>query len=96
MVYGYCTYRNECEYPQQRGSRYQGSPTTPHSDRFRKIRAEHRAETRFRSGTEKVAKGRQRKPSLGDATGPSDPITTKSLASDGGLEEILKKIGSAG
>ena len=36
------------------------------------------------------------KPSPGDATGASDPITTKSLASDGGLEEILKKIESAG
>ena len=36
------------------------------------------------------------KPSLGDATAASDPITTKPLASDGGLEEILKKIESAG
>ena len=43
------------------GFRYKGSPTTPHSDGFRKIGAEHRAETRSRSGNEKVAKGRQGK-----------------------------------
>ena len=36
------------------------------------------------------------KPSPGDATGASDTITTKSLVSNGGLEEILKKVESAG
>ena len=44
----------------------------------------------------KLRKDVNEKPSPGDATGASDPITTKSLASDGGLEEILKKIESAG
>ena len=44
----------------------------------------------------KLRKDVNEKPSLGDATAASDPITTKSLASDGGLEEILKKIESAG
>ena len=44
----------------------------------------------------KLPKDVNEKPSLGDATAASDPITTKSLASDGGLEEILKKIESAG
>ena len=44
----------------------------------------------------KLRKDVTEKPSPGDATGASDPITTKSLASDGGLEEILKKIESAG
>ena len=44
----------------------------------------------------KLRKEVNEKPSPGDATGASDPITTKSLASDGGLEEILKKIESAG
>ena len=44
----------------------------------------------------KLQKVVNEKPSPGDATGASDPITTKSLASDGGLEEILKKIESAG
>ena len=50
----------------------------------------------FEAALKKLRKDVNEKPSLGDATGPSDPITTKSLASDGGLEEILKKIGSAG
>ena len=40
----------------------------------------------------KLQKDVNEKPSPGDATGVSDPITTKSLASDGGLEEILNKI----
>ena len=40
----------------------------------------------------KLQKDVNKKPSPGDATGVSDPITTKSLASDGGLEEILNKI----
>ena len=44
----------------------------------------------------KLQKDVNKKPSPGDATGASDPMTTKSLASDGGLEEILKKIWSAG
>ena len=44
----------------------------------------------------KLRKDVNEKPSLGDATSASNPITTKSLASDGGLEEILKKIESAG
>ena len=44
----------------------------------------------------KLQKDVNKKPSPGDATGVSDPITTKSLASDGGLEEILNKIWSAG
>ena len=44
----------------------------------------------------KLQKDVNEKPSPGDATGANDPITTKSLASDGGLEEILKKIESAG
>ena len=43
----------------------------------------------------KLRKDVNEKPSLGDATSASNPITTKSLASDGGLEEILKKIESA-
>ena len=50
----------------------------------------------FEAALKKLRKDVSEKPSLGDATGASDPITTKSLASDGGLEEILKKIGSAG
>ena len=44
----------------------------------------------------KLQKDVNEKPSPGDATGASDPITTNSLASNGGLEEILKKIWSAG
>ena len=40
----------------------------------------------------KLQKDVNKKPSPGDATGLSDPVTTKSLASHGGLEEILKKI----
>ena len=44
----------------------------------------------------KLRKDVNENPSPGDATGASDPITTKSLASDGGLEEILTKIESAG
>ena len=35
-------------------------------------------------------------PSPGDAIGASNPITTRSLARNGGLEEILKKIEKAG
>ena len=50
----------------------------------------------FEAALKKLRKDVSEKPSLGDVTGASDPITTKSLASDGGLEEILKKIGSAG
>ena len=53
-MYGYQTYRNECGYPQERGSRYRGSPTTPHPDGFREIKAEHRAEfNRFLSSVGK-------------------------------------------
>ena len=44
----------------------------------------------------KLRKDVNEKPLLGDATGASNPITTNSLARDGGLEEILKKIESAG
>lgn len=41
----------------------------------------------------KLKLGEQAKPEPEDVT---DPITTKSLAKDGGLEEILKKIEGAG
>ena len=44
----------------------------------------------------KLQKDVNEKPSPGDATGASDTITTKSLVSNGGLEEILKKVESAG
>ena len=44
----------------------------------------------------KLQKDVNEKPSPGDATDASDTITTKSLASNGGLEEILKKVESAG
>ena len=74
----------------------QESPTTPHSDEFRELGAEHRAEMRSRAALKKLQKDVNEKPSPGDATGASDTITTKSLASNGGLEEILKKVESAG
>ena len=51
---------------------------------------------RSRAALKKLQKVVNEKPSPGDATGASDTITTKSLASNGGLEEILKKVESAG
>ena len=87
------TYRSECGYPQERGSR--SIPRKP-SDAFRKIGAEHSQKRVLEAALKKLRKDVNEKPSPGEATSASDPITTKSPASDGGLEEILKKIESAG